>query len=87
MGHYILIHVHIAFVSEGRENGKGRNKEGRKEGRRREGGREGGREEGGREEERRMRAREVERKGGNIITQVYNLQSTITLSKGQTPSM
>ena len=49
--------------------------------------REGGREEGGREEERRMRAREVERKGGNIITQVYNLQSTITLSKGQTPSM
>ena len=51
------------------------------------GGREGGREEGGKEEERRMRAREVERKGGNIITQVYNLQSTITLSKGQTPSM
>ena len=34
-----------------------------------------------------MRAREVERKGGNIITQVYYLQSTITLSKGQTPSM
>ena len=73
--------LHIAFVSEGRENGKGRSKEGRKGGRRRE----GGREEGGREEERRMRGREVERKGGNIITQVYNLQSTITLSKGQTP--
>ena len=47
MGHYILIHVHIAFVSEGRENGKGRNKEGRKGGRRREGEREGGKREGG----------------------------------------